>query len=229
MTDNSSLSNTTPRRGFLARLAAASLGLAGFTAAPELFAQRASPAEGRSEDDWMAALTAKHRTVLDVAAHRNGKPLTQAKNYLDAWRGAFHTSEHDINLVVGVHGEGIPIVLSDALWARYELGRQYEAVDPSTKAPAVRNVFAVQGTQPEGLVTPEQTVQALQRRGVRFLVCMNTIASATKKLADAGLGAPADIRAALLGGLLPGVITVPAMVVALTQLQERGLSYTKLA
>jgi hypothetical protein len=58
---------------------------------------------------------------------------------------------------------------------------------------------------------------------------MNTIAGATKKLSAAGLGGAEEIRAALLGGLLPGVVTVPAMVVALTQLQERGVRYVKVA
>jgi intracellular sulfur oxidation DsrE/DsrF family protein len=37
------------------------------------------------------------------------------------------------------------------------------------------------------------------------------------------------VRAALLADLLPGVITVPAMVVALAQLQERGLTYVKIS
>ena len=75
----------------------------------------------------------------------------------------------------------------------------------------------------------EQSVEGLQKRGVRFLICMNTIAGATKKLSAAGLGGADEIRAALLGGLLPGVITVPAMVVAFTQLQEHGVKYVKIA
>ena len=72
-------------------------------------------------------------------------------------------------------------------------------------------------------------MERLQARGVRILVCMNTIAAATQKLSRAGLGNPDEIHSAIMGGLLPGVITVPAMVVALTQLQERGLEYTKIA
>lgn len=180
-------------------------------------------------DDWMRALTGKHRTVFDVAAHKNGKPLAQAKNYLDAWRDAFHVAERDVNLVIGVHGEGIPFVLTDALWSRFRIGEQYEVTDAATKAAAIRNVFSEASVVPGGPVTREQSVDALQRRGVRFLICMNTIAGATRKLAAAGLGTADEIHAALLAGLLPGVITVPAMVVALTQLQERGLKYTKIA
>jgi len=45
----------------------------------------------------------------------------------------------------------------------------------------------------------------------------------------AGLGGADEIRAALISGLLPGIITVPAIVVALTQLQERAVRYVKIA
>jgi len=100
--------------------------------------------------------------------------------------------------------------------------------DAATNAPAVRNVFQTANVSAGGVVNAEQTVEALQQRGVRFLICMNTIAGATQKLAAAGIGTPEAIRAALLGGLLPGVITVPAMVVTFTQLHERGLAYTKI-
>jgi intracellular sulfur oxidation DsrE/DsrF family protein len=225
----------TPRRGFLARLAGTAAAMATALSTPGLLAAAPTRADAGARDasadpgdDWMGALTGKHRTVFDVAAHRSGKPLAQSKNWLDAWRDAFHLPEHELNLVIGIHGEGIPIVLTDAVWERYKIGEQYEVTDAG-KAPAAHNVFTAANVQPGGPVTAEQTVEALQQRGVRFVVCMNTIAGATNKLAAAGLGGRDEIRAALLGGLLPGVITVPAMVVALTQLQERGVKYTKIA
>ena len=223
---------STARRGFLERLlgSTAAFAILGATPKPavanEVLESRAVFSPG---DDWMDELKAKHRTVFDLAAHKNGKPLTQAKNYLDAWRDGFKVPEHDLNLIIGVHGEGIPIVLKDALWARYKIGEQYEVIDGGTKSPGLRNLFSAQNAEAGGLVTPEQSVEDLQRRGVRFVICMNTIAGATKKLSGAGLGAAEEIRTALLGGLLPGVITVPAMLVTLTQLQERGVRYLKIA
>jgi intracellular sulfur oxidation DsrE/DsrF family protein len=167
--------------------------------------------------------------VFDMSAHKDGKPLAQAKNYLDAWRDAFKVPERDINLVIGIHGDGIPVVLTDALWSRFKIGEQYAVTDAGTKAPGVRNVFSTTNATAAGLLTPEQSVEGLQKRGVRFLICMNTIAGATKKLSAAGFGSSDEVHAAIMGGLLPGVITVPAMVVALTQLQEHGLKYTKIA
>ena len=217
----------TQRRGFLGKLlgGAAAVTLLGATPRGLL----AADADASPGDDWMNELKGKHRTVFDMSAHGNGKPLTQAKNYLDAWRDAFKVPESDLNLVFGIHGNAIPVVLTDALWARYKIGEQYEIVDTGTKAAGVRNVFTQANATASGLVTPEQSVEGLQKRGVRFIVCMNTIAGATKKLAAAGLGSPDEIRSALMGGMLPGVITVPAMVVALTQLQERGVQYVKIA
>lgn len=222
------LAGTTPRRGFLARLLASTAGLASLASTPGVLHAIETSRE-TSDDDWMAALTGKHRVVFDVAAHLNGKALAQTRNYLNAWQNAFQVPERDVNVVLGLHGEAIPIVLQDSVWSTYQLGEQYAVRDASTKAPATRNVFQAANLSAGGVVTAEQTVEALQKRGVRFLICMNTIAGATQKLAAAGLGAPDTIRAALLGGLLPGVITVPAMVVALTQLQERGLAYTKIS
>jgi intracellular sulfur oxidation DsrE/DsrF family protein len=219
----------TQRRGFLGKLfgSAAAVTLLGVTPRNLLAEDRG--VQGGPGDDWMDELKGKHRTVFDMSAHGNGKPLTQAKNYLDAWRDAFKVQEGDVNLVFGVHGNAIPVVLTDALWARYKIGEQYEVTDAGTKAPGVRNVFSLANATASGLVTPEQSVEGLQKRGVRFLICMNSIAGATKKLSAAGLGGADEIRAALMGGMLPGVITVPAMVVALTQLQERGVKYTKIA
>ena len=217
----------THRRGFLGKLlgGAAAVTLLG-TSPKTLLAKNAEDAPG---DDWMDELKGKHRTVFDMSAHGNGKPLTQAKNYLDGWRDGFKVPEAELNLIVGVHGNAIPIVLTDALWTRFKIGEQYEVTDAGTKAAGVRNVFTTANATASGLVTPEQSVEALQKRGVRFIVCNNTIAGATKKLAAAGLGSADEIRATLLGGMLPGIVVVPAMVVALTQLQERGVRYIKIA
>jgi intracellular sulfur oxidation DsrE/DsrF family protein len=222
---------STARRSFLGRLLAGGTALTLIGAGPHGAAAEEIPVgqDVPPGEDWMRGLTAKHRVAFDWSAHKNGKPLSQGKNYLDAWRDAFKVTERDVNLLFGVHGDAIPVVLADALWSRYKIGEQYEVVDGATKVPAVRNVFTVVNAAAGGLVAPAESVESLQKRGARFLVCRNTVAGATKKLAAAGLGGSDEIRAAILGGLLPGVILVPAMLVTLTQLQERGVKYLKVA
>ena len=224
MTDLPNSSVPTHRRGFLARLLGGAAALSTLGAAPASLL-----AAGTRDDDWMSQLTGTHRTVFDVSSLYEGKVLRQAKNFLDAWRDAYKTPESDVNLVIGVHGDAIPLVMTDALWARFKLGEQYKVTDASTKSAAAQNVFASEHAVAGGLIPLVQSVESLQKRGVRFLVCRNTIGSASVKFAAAGFGNADEIRQALLGGIMPGVIPVPAMVVALTQLQERGLRYTKIA
>jgi intracellular sulfur oxidation DsrE/DsrF family protein len=226
VTDHDSMHTPTARRGFLRGLATASAAmLSGVASAPSLL--HAAPVVPAQDDDWMRALTGKHRTVFDAAVHRNGWPLHQAMMFLDGWRDAFHVAEPQVNLVIGVQANATPLLLSDALWSRFHIGERFDVVDPATKAPATKNLFSASNVTTPGLIAPEKSVESLQKRGVRFLMCLNTIGGLAGQLSAAGLGAPADVRSALIDGLLPGVITVPAMVVALAQLQEHGLTYYK--
>ena len=225
MTDHDSMHAPTPRRGFLRRLAGSAALLGGVASVPSrLHAASASDAQ---DEDWMRALTAKHRTVFDAAAHGNGWPLHQAKNFLDAWRDAYKVADAQVNLVIGVQANATPLLLSDAVWSRFPIGERYTVVDPATKAPSKKNPFTAANLVPAGFMTAEKSVESLQKRGVRFVMCLNTLGGLADQFSAAGLGAAADVRAALVAGLLPGVITVPAMVVTLAQLQERGLTYYK--
>ena len=100
------------RRGFLGKLIAGAASLVAASSTPQLLGAATAADPG---DDWMKALTAPHRTVFDVSAHKNGKPLGHAKNFLDGWRDAFKTPERDVNLVMGIHGDAAPFLFNDAL------------------------------------------------------------------------------------------------------------------
>lgn len=217
-------SSPTPRRGFLGRLAA----VAAFPLVGSAFKRTDDTAEAihpSPDESWLSTLNRKHRIAFDVETHKYGNALAQGKNYLNNWRDAFGVPETQINLVMAVRGTGIPLVLNDALWQKFHLGEQYAITDPVTKAPGARNLFIKSNIVPGGLVDTESSVEALQKRGVLFLVCRNTVEGATKKLSAAGLGTPTEVRSSILGGIIPGVLLVPAMVIAFTEMQERGIGY----
>lgn len=216
--------NPFPRRGFLGRLA---LLASPFMAGPASLLGGQPPgraAGGTPRSDWLDRLTGKHKTVFDVETHRGGNALAQADSFLDAWREA-GLPDPDVTLVMGVRGSGLPLVLGDAVWTKYRIGAQYALTDPRTKQPADHNLFVDASLRPGGPVTARQTIEALQRRGVLMLACMNTIKGASRKLSAAGLGTPDVIRADLVDAVLPGVVVVPAMIVAFTLMHERGVAY----
>ena len=179
-------------------------------------------------DDWMESLRGRHRTVFDVSAHRDGKPLTQAKNFLDAWATAFHVSTSEVNLVVGVHGDALPVLVDDVIWAKYRIAEEY-SVHIAADGGLPGNPFTESHAYEGRLIARDQSVEALQRRGAIFVICNNTIRGAAQRLAAKQKVQPPELEATLHAHLLPGVKTVPAMVVALAQLQEHGLTYVKIA
>src|SRR5262249_54708868 len=129
----------TGRRGFIARAASMSSVVAGIV-------RQTSQQTG----DWMASLTATHRMAFDIATHKDGKPLSQSRNVLDAWRDAFHVADSDVNLVLCVHAEGIPIVLTDPLWERFKIADQY-GVAPALQPRPAKNVFLSANAPSAGL------------------------------------------------------------------------------
>ena len=217
------------RREFLETLALGGVALAvgacaTVPSANQTFLPAAPPAakEGPWDSTWLDQLTAKHKQIFDVATYANGDGLFYARNYFNAHRDAYGTSFPDVQAVLGLHGNAYPIVFGDAMWAKYDFGRRVKAVDPRTGRPALRNVL----WQPrEGEEMYEYSVNALQPRGAKFILCNNVLRDVTRALAQETRATYEATRAELLAGLLPNVTVVPAMVVAIGLAQERGCAY----
>jgi intracellular sulfur oxidation DsrE/DsrF family protein len=124
----------------------------------------------------------------------------------------------DIDTAVGISGPAFPMNASDKLWAKYRLGERSKIVDPTTKQPAVRNIF---------LDGPDISVKAIQGRGTVFWQCNVALGVVAQQLAAATQMPVEEVRADLLAGLNPGVRLVPSHVMALALVQERGFTYMK--
>ncbi|MFP5316444.1 MAG: hypothetical protein ACLGHS_13860 [Actinomycetes bacterium] len=211
-----------PRRGFLTSIlaAGAALGFSGAVTAQSTQSRRGSSAP---DESWLTNLTGAHRQVFDASSVQNGKVLSQVRNFLDAYGEAYGLADSEVSAAVVVHGSAFPLVFDDATWARFRLGERFGFQDPGTKEAAARNVFVqVRAGDP---VPSEASLDALQRRGVVFVLCNNTLKRVTGDLARAAGRTPESVREELLAGLLPGVTVVPAAVVALNRAQEHGLTY----
>jgi intracellular sulfur oxidation DsrE/DsrF family protein len=209
------MTTDTRRRGFLQ---AASAAVVGLTAWPWSLGAQPKQAGGAPDEAWLQGLNGKHRQIFDVNASKDGRPLGRVANFLDAYIEAYGVKDSDLNAIFGVHGGGLPIVFNDAIWAKYELGKRNGELDPATRAPAVRNIWAKDGAT---------SVARLRERGVRFIVCHRSIRRFSGELAPSRGDAEA-VRTELLANLLPGVMPVPAMIVAVNRAQEAGLSYAYL-
>ncbi len=171
---------------------------------------------------WMDELKGQHKQVFDlgeVDLAADPRPLRFPKNYLDTFRDVFALEFPEVRTLVGISGHAFPINASDRLWEKYALGERSKIIDPATMKPAVRNIFMDDGTM---------GVKALQARGTMFWQCNIALSNIAQQLAAARRLSPAEVRADLMAGLNPGVRLVPAHVMAMGLVQERGVTYVKI-
>ncbi|PYO92959.1 MAG: hypothetical protein DMD62_11510 [Gemmatimonadetes bacterium] len=205
----------TDRRTFLSTVAALS-------AVPAL----ERPAS--NSDAWLGQLKGKHRQLFDAPEPDGGTVLRHVRSYLDIWRDAYGVPERDVSVVVVLYARTAPFGVQDEMWAKYKLGAALNLSDTTTSAPLVRNYFAhPQPGDPVGDGTPESSIESLQRRGAVFLLCNNSLQRWSGRLEKQGLGSAAEIHADLRAHALPGVVIVPAAIIAMTKAQEHGFAYVR--
>jgi hypothetical protein len=209
------------RRSFMSVLTS----LAGIAALqPTGNALAAQSATGAKWDlAWIDELEGKHMQAYDMAdadPSSQPSPLRLPRNYMDAFRDVMKVEYPEVRTLVGIAGgKAFGLNVSDRIWEKYGLGERFKIADPSTKAPAARNIF---------MDEPTLGVKALQARGTIFWQCAIALNSTAGQLASAR-SLPADeVRADLIAGLNPGVKLVPSHVMAMGLVQERGVTYVKL-
>ena len=213
------------RRSFIAGAGAILASIAGpkiASAAPLWATDDPEPAE-----PWLRGLNGEHRQFFDINASRNGVPLSRALNFYDAYREAYGLQPADLSVLLGCHGPASSFVLNDAMYAKYELGKKYDAIDPLTKRPATRNPFVKKLDGYDW--RSDFSVEAHQARGARFLWCNKSLGGLAIELAAGKRDDEAAIAAELRANVLPGVTIVPAMIVAANRAQEIGCAYTSIA
>ena len=207
------------RRSFISIVASfAGLAAARVSASPQ------QPAAASSGFDmaWLDQMKGQHKQLYDLGGLEladDPRPLRYARNFLDTFRDVYRLEYPDINTGVGISGPAFPMNASDRLWAKYKLGERSKIIDPTTKQPAVRNIFYDDGS--------EISVKAIQARGAVFWQCNVALGNVAQQLAAAFQMPVADVRADLVAGLNPGVRLMPSHVMALALAQERGFTYMK--
>ena len=228
----------TERRTFLQRLAAGTLALSvapsfSRASAPTSPTSPLAPATaatgpgslGAWDEKWMDVLTGRYKQFFDAEEVRDATVFGVVRNLLNGYRDAYGTKDTEVSAVVGLHGVAASLAFKDSAWAKFRLGQQGSITDPATRMPALINIVVTASPA----LSADASIPALQGRGVVVALCNNSLNRITRTLEAGGYGKAEAMRAELLGEhLLPGVVLVPAMVVASNRLQMRGFGYWKL-
>ena len=178
---------------------------------------------------------ARVKQLFDVVQIADGKVLNSVKNSLNGLRFGFGIPEHQIKIVVGLHGAANLLNYDDYIWDKYKVGEWLNVTDPATGKPAVRNIFykskgemkkesASKDPGDMNSVYQDTSMQALQVRGVQFLSCHTALEEQVRVLIRRNklLPSPEQIVREMLAHTVPGVLVVAAMGAAIALLQVEG-------
>lgn len=211
------------RRAFVTQLAA----LAGASVLlPETSRAESSAsdvtASGDEPEAWLVALTGKHRMLFH--SHENfGNGIFYATRFKDDYPKDYGVVSADVNSVLAAHGKTAVVTYTDAAWEKYELGKMFEVKEDEKSAKiATHNIFL------KGPDADDPGVQDALDAGVVVLSCHNALRGMARGLAkakDKKFGTKEEIERDLIASLVPGVILVPAMVIAIERAQKQGCAY----
>jgi hypothetical protein len=209
--------SSTPRRGFIGRIAAAAMGIGVAGLVPKTAEAGASRAADPQLEAWFGKLSGKHRVVFDATDANSGFPAIWPRVYL-LTTDATYPGEGASTMVILRH-EGLPLAFQDSVWSKYKLGEMFNI--KSGDVPATKNPYATI----TGLPIPALGIAELIKTGTLIGACDVAITvyssgAATKMGMD-----PAAVKKEWIAGLLPGIQVVPSGVMAVARAQEFGARY----
>ena len=182
---------------------------------------------------WLDTLKGKHKQVFDHGSVELDKrdilagdsPLRVPRNYMNAHKEVYGLEYPQVNTIVAISYDALPMNVNDEMWRKYSLGEKWQIKDSSTGTWAVRNLFSAPGAAYTDRLF---SLEALRQRGTIFWQCNNALGGAAAVIGQAMKIDPAKVREDLIANFVPGVKLVPAHTMALGLAQERGFTYEKI-
>lgn len=212
------LNSTTARRGFLGRIAAGAAALGLSSGVPStLSAETLTMSKDPALDAWLGKIKGKHKMVFDVTEPNNGFGVIWPRIYMNTMNATY--PGETVTPVVILRHAGIPLGMTDALWAKYPLGETFGIKEGD--APAKKNVYA----NITNLPLPGLGTTNLLKDGVLIGLCDVALTVYSAGVAEkVGMAADA-VKKEWVAGLLPGIQIVPSGVFGVARTQELGCAY----
>jgi hypothetical protein len=229
------------RRKFLTAAAVSSAA----AASHGVLAQTAQPQEPNTfyaQGDWNSAafrklLRARRsiKQMFDTTSPDGENLALHIHNSLTGLERGFGIPSEQIMMVAALRAAANVLNFDDYAWKKYQLGAELKLNDPVTGKPAERNIYFASKNAPDGKyrtddpndphsIDKDWSLQALLRRDVQFLSC-HVATEGMARSAVERLKLPVSqetVARDLLAHTIPGVISVPSMVSAISMLENHG-------
>jgi intracellular sulfur oxidation DsrE/DsrF family protein len=218
------MSSHVPRRGFLARLAAAA-GAASATFAVPVVADAQS--QTHDLDKWIEEAKGRHKQLFDCVTKTHIGEMQYGINFFTASTNDYGYKDEDSSLMFCLRHDATPFAYNDAMWEKYKIGEVIDlAAPPSGGGRGGDPPSAVDSNAVKATKNPQtRLITTLAGRGVRFGACALATTRYSGMFARKVSAQQADVRADLAANLVPNCRLVPSGVVFVNRAQEKGFTY----
>jgi hypothetical protein len=215
---------TTPRRNFLTWLGASGA----FAALPNVpISDHAAPYRPVSDMwdmSWCDRITGKVRAVFDSPGASEGAAMFRAQLWREEHKQIYNTESSDTSAVIVFRHEGIPLVMNDAYWSRFEVGKELKIRDDKGKKWSKRNPIgsALPDTPPKQI---NYNLPAFIATGGIVLACNLAFGGMVERFKEEDKLSDDDARKRALEHLIPGIILQPSGFFAVLRAQQAGCGF----
>ncbi len=221
---------STPRRRFLSWLGSASvltLGTRNLKALGSAEAGQPYPTPITDEFDlsWVSRVAGKHKAVFDSPEISEGAGLVRAVAWCDHYKEVFGTERGDMSPVLVLRHSAIPLVMKDAYWSRFEIGKRSKMKGEGKKWLTVNPISAASLPTTASAGRRKYMLEPFIEAGGIVLACGWAFSQVVSDYRKEDKSDQATARAAALSDLIPGVIIQPNGIFAVIRAQEAGCSF----
>lgn len=214
----------TPRRDFLGWLGAGGVLAAGGN--PRIAAALPVPVSDKWDVSWCDRVNGKVRAVFDSPGVAEGAALFRAQVWRDEHKEVYGTPIAESSAVIVFRHEGIPLVMNDAYWERFEVGKELKIRDAKGKKwIKVNPVASPDPNAPPAYVN--YNLRAFLDSGGIVLGCNLAFGDMVATFRKADKLSREDARARALEHLIPGVILQPSGIFAVLRAQQGGCNFVQ--
>jgi hypothetical protein len=195
----------------------------------------ASGAAPAAHHDWdlswttRVATAATHKQVFDAPEIADGTSLHQLRMFYVNYKEVYNSADADLGAILVVRHIAIPMVLNDAMWAKYPfIARKAKLKDPTTNEWALRNPFLnARKDDKYSLIWPDGGLDTLIGRGAIVLGCNMALGGFAQQTANKTKQSGDVVKKEFTDNLVPGVTLVPSGIFGVIRAEQAGCSYIR--
>ena len=165
---------------------------------------------------------------LRLAEFEDGSALAHAAGYIRGMRDA-GAGDDDVQVVIVMRHAAVPMTLNDAMWAKYEIGKNEDQGLPDRKVRDAKSVDARRRheRQRPAAPPPDRPHRPRMARRHTDTVCSAAISRCAASRVDrrGDQDSKARVYEEFKANLVPGVILQPTGVYAVLRAQEAGCAF----